>query len=252
MVSCAAILPGSEVYNTYGDKLGNAQLLVQYGFLLEGNEYDRITCDGEEVEELIRSPAERRRVAELWKCINEEWRDEFRDRLINDSRLVYTECLGPDRNRVEATSTFGLNEDGKVTDGLWIYCSLTSLENSGASRIEEAIKVLGRMVDLQMVAEKEIGMADDEDGGAALFGITPDDYGAQGRQRAGRLREENQTNFDERGSSSSPTKTMGQAMVSLCEAKKGKLGRPGADLAKLGEVADVRRCQSVTDPEHYY
>jgi len=239
MVSCAAIMPGSEVYNTYGDKLDNAQLLVQYGFLLEGNENDRITFDREELEELVESPAERRRATELWKRIYEEWRDEFRERLVSDSRLVHGEGLGPDRNR---ESAFELNGEGKVGDGLWIFCSLMNLKKNGASWIEEVIEVLGRMVDLQMVAEKEIGMRDEEaDGGAALFGNTPDDYGARRRQRAGRLREENQTDFSDRASSSSPTKTMGtmmQAMVTLCEAKKGKLGRPGADLATLGEVAD--------------
>ena len=247
MVSCTAILPGSEVYNTYGDKLGNAQLLVQYGFLLEGNDHDRITFDGEELEELVRSPGERSRVAELWKRIGEEWCDEFRERLVSQSRLVYSEDLeGPDRSRMEKKSGFRLNGDGKVTDGLWIYCSLTCLEMSGATRIEDVMKVLRRMVDLQIVAEKEIGM-DEEDDDTALIGIIPSDYdhGTRRRERAGRLREENQTDSGERDSSSSPTKiiwTMMQAMVSLCEAKKGKLGKPDADLS---EVADVR-----CDPDH--
>jgi hypothetical protein len=39
MVTNAVILPGTEVFNTYGNSLSNAQLLARYGFMLpEGNE----------------------------------------------------------------------------------------------------------------------------------------------------------------------------------------------------------------------
>ena len=252
MVSCAPIVPGSEVYNTYGDKLGNGQLLVHYGFLLEGNEHDRITFDSEDLDGLVRSPEERRRVAELWNRANEEWSHGLRQWLTKDSRLVYSEACddGLDRGRQqsnshrEGSSIFRVNGDGKITDGLWLYCSLVSLDKIGVTRIEEAMKLLGNMVDWQIVAEKEmeIWMADDdeeEDGGALLFGIGRDD-GGRGRQRAPQ-REENQPDYDERPSSSSPTTmaTMMQAVASLCEAKIGQLGKPGADLTKLGDVADV-------------
>ncbi|KAF9077619.1 hypothetical protein BDP27DRAFT_480769 [Rhodocollybia butyracea] len=43
MVSNANISPHSEVFNTYGETLTNAQLIAQYGFSLDVNENDRIT-----------------------------------------------------------------------------------------------------------------------------------------------------------------------------------------------------------------
>jgi len=43
MVANALISPFSEIYNTYGEDLTNAQLLVRYGFLLDHNENDIIS-----------------------------------------------------------------------------------------------------------------------------------------------------------------------------------------------------------------
>jgi hypothetical protein len=42
MVSNAPVGAGEEVFNTYGDGLSNAQLLVRYGFALDGNEHDAV------------------------------------------------------------------------------------------------------------------------------------------------------------------------------------------------------------------
>lgn len=49
IVSNAPIFAGEQVFNTYGENLTNAQLLVQYGFIIDGNEND---CVSWEVEEL--------------------------------------------------------------------------------------------------------------------------------------------------------------------------------------------------------
>ena len=43
MVSNTVIPPNSEVFNTYGETLTNAQLLNQYGFILDVNENDRLS-----------------------------------------------------------------------------------------------------------------------------------------------------------------------------------------------------------------
>ncbi|KAL9712231.1 hypothetical protein Ac2012v2_005309 [Leucoagaricus gongylophorus] len=40
MVSNAEILPNEEVFNTYGERLSNAELLMQYGFILDPNDND--------------------------------------------------------------------------------------------------------------------------------------------------------------------------------------------------------------------
>lgn len=45
MMTNAPIPPYTQIFNTYGDFLSNAQLLVRYGFLLDGNERDFISWD---------------------------------------------------------------------------------------------------------------------------------------------------------------------------------------------------------------
>lgn len=45
MVTRAPILPFSEVFNTYGEHLTNAQLLAHYGFVLDVNENDVTSWD---------------------------------------------------------------------------------------------------------------------------------------------------------------------------------------------------------------
>jgi SET domain-containing protein 6 len=49
MVVNAAITPGSEIFNTYGSKLTNAELLVRYGFMLGANDNDVLTWTTEEI-----------------------------------------------------------------------------------------------------------------------------------------------------------------------------------------------------------
>jgi hypothetical protein len=41
--------PASEVFNTYGARLTNAELLVRYGFVLDANDNDILTWTTEEI-----------------------------------------------------------------------------------------------------------------------------------------------------------------------------------------------------------
>lgn len=54
MVTERAILPGEEIFNTYGD-LSNARLLAAYGFVLEANEADRVEFDEAVVREVVQA-----------------------------------------------------------------------------------------------------------------------------------------------------------------------------------------------------
>ena len=49
MVANTAIPPHSEVFNTYGELLSNAQLLARYGFMLDENDNDAVTFDLDDV-----------------------------------------------------------------------------------------------------------------------------------------------------------------------------------------------------------
>ncbi|KAI5121514.1 hypothetical protein M0805_006551 [Coniferiporia weirii] len=55
MVTNAHVPPFVEVFNTYGEYLTNAQLLVRYGFVLDSNENDIISWDVETLRNFARS-----------------------------------------------------------------------------------------------------------------------------------------------------------------------------------------------------
>ncbi|KAJ3576494.1 hypothetical protein NP233_g392 [Leucocoprinus birnbaumii] len=55
MVSNADIAPNEEIFNTYGEKLSNAELLIQYGFILDSNESDVVHFDLAEITSLFAS-----------------------------------------------------------------------------------------------------------------------------------------------------------------------------------------------------
>jgi hypothetical protein len=234
MVSNAPILPG-EVFNTYGENMGNAQLLAHYGFILDGNEHDTITWSLKELDDIVGdgSASERaHRVARLWQQNIEEWQE-----LLKDSRLVYShisQATGEAWTSGNA-DVFRLNEDGKISAQLWLYCALLGLDCvDAASRPtdgEELVKLFRDVLDLQTMLEEEaekITTADD--GGVAPTVSCWTEYFCpnQGQRRF---------------SSSSPRgAAIGviQAVLALCDTKIGRLGKQGADLENLGDAADVR------------
>jgi len=75
MVSYSPITKGQEVFNSYDEKgFTNAQLLVHYGFLLEGNGEDWIKWDGTEVEEVL-GPAATKWDEKRWQTVREAARE---------------------------------------------------------------------------------------------------------------------------------------------------------------------------------
>jgi hypothetical protein len=53
MVTNALILPGDELFNSYDLTLSNASLMMQYGFMLEGNSNDRIEWMHAEMDHIL-------------------------------------------------------------------------------------------------------------------------------------------------------------------------------------------------------
>lgn len=53
MVTNALILPGDELFNSYDATLSNARLMMQYGFMLEGNSNDRTEWMPSEVDHVL-------------------------------------------------------------------------------------------------------------------------------------------------------------------------------------------------------
>jgi hypothetical protein len=158
IVSNLPIPPDSEVFNTYGERLTNAQLLSRYGFALDGNENDIITFEVDDLPGMhYDCPASTwevgevsggrcgivnatREVLHLWPCY---LRWESSSLVYNTHALVPTavhrtnaEGQGMNlprrsyRNTSDSRSvplSMCVNSDAKISHELWVYCALFSL-----------------------------------------------------------------------------------------------------------------------------
>ncbi|KAF4588307.1 hypothetical protein EYR38_010274 [Pleurotus pulmonarius] len=115
MVANSPIPRHSEVFNTYGETLGNAALLARYGFVLDVNENDCITWSMEE----LTDDAD---LAASFQLAAHEWESEKSLRACcESSNLVYY------------SESFTVDGDGKVSHRLWLLCFLTYQRNAPSS-----------------------------------------------------------------------------------------------------------------------
>jgi hypothetical protein len=165
MISNATISPHSEVFNTYGLALTNAQLLARYGFVLEdGNANDGVSWNMQQLRKFAltqyecddalrtRGQATGRDGGAGWRVdgLMRLWQEligaEIDDshRLWADSDMVYN---GTPRGGVDHEGNYAsvertmaadydygkrkvlrLNGDAKMTHSLWLFCVLLHLE----------------------------------------------------------------------------------------------------------------------------
>ncbi|KAF7798011.1 hypothetical protein EIP86_009221 [Pleurotus ostreatoroseus] len=164
MVSNLPIPPHSEIYNTYGEHLTNAQLLARYGFVLEGNDNDTINFALEDTQEFWSSLTVNAARDPRWISLL-NW-DTFRAVFGNiaqtwpryagwsESNLVYHpyhDATSPTASTI--SPTFGLkkgsvdkqgeklarastpphmciNSDAKISHALWICAALLALASA--------------------------------------------------------------------------------------------------------------------------
>ncbi|KAF8624488.1 hypothetical protein AX17_007117 [Amanita inopinata Kibby_2008] len=123
MVANAPISPGVEVFNTYGERLTSAQLLTQYGFVLEANENDVLTWQMEEIFDCVCSHLDKgvvtQRSGRILSCWTKFCRLDWNH--VPKSTAIYLE--GSEAKKGRALS---LNADGKVSHQLWILMALFS------------------------------------------------------------------------------------------------------------------------------
>ncbi|KAK2463048.1 hypothetical protein APHAL10511_004703 [Amanita phalloides] len=158
MVSVTVIPPGTEVFNTYGETLTNAQLLTQYGFILDANENDVLTWDIEQVLESISPGADERMLVHDVSNIVLTWRRLCQKNwnLASGSGLLYM---------ADTETGWGysltLDGDGKISYPLWIIVALLSLSRTDAfSSVEDSQSVLihlRSLLDVQCLAESHLG-----------------------------------------------------------------------------------------------
>ncbi|KAJ7075784.1 hypothetical protein B0H15DRAFT_865764 [Mycena belliarum] len=152
MVSNLSIPPRTEVFNTYGETLSNAELLVQYGFILEGNENDRITWTFRDLaqfsEQHLPQPWDWRAVGGL---------DAFQDLITSLIALPWAAVAESGLVYLDRTHAFCLNGDAAISHGLWLYCALLlclrKREYSGPYSRDSVATVLDQMLQSQLTLE---------------------------------------------------------------------------------------------------
>ena len=212
MVSNTCIPPLTEVFNTYGDDLTNAQLLSQYGFILDMNDNDRVSWTASEVLHIL-APGQ---------CTDgdlEEFLTHLRQAvpliptdhvLFEHSQLVYFNPLMIDE--------FCLNSEGKISHHLWILLLLVACR--GAVRLYLSVDIganLRRLLDLQVELESLVS-ADDDDGDDVETSPRTDDFDPE---LLGLLLQ------------------MSSSIATLCFERKRTSGKPGYSSLDLFELLDV-------------
>lgn len=213
MVSNTPIPSHTEVFNTYGETLTNAQLLTQYGFTLDVNENDCITWDPYEVYQLLAGRSngdddEMRRLLTVWTDVLQKtaWNQMFES---VDSQLIYFHPEGADRDLC-------LNGDGKISHQLWVllalsFCLRKKQDWNTISILETLKNLLAYQVDL----ESGSGSISNE------MEATP------GREAAVTT------------ASAMHMSDLACSVTGLCLSRKNQLGKEGIALTMHGELSDV-------------
>ena len=147
MVSNTEIPPHIEIFNTYGEDLSNAQLLTQYGFILDVNENDRLSWDIDDVlavrAPLLGSliPPSRHSITLDLEIIVASLSADHG--VFSESQLIYHEASN-------GTALF-VNADGAVSHHLWAL--LFRLCNLDQSHSGDIMKLLSEVLALQIQLE---------------------------------------------------------------------------------------------------
>ncbi|CCM03037.1 uncharacterized protein FIBRA_05154 [Fibroporia radiculosa] len=190
MVSVRAIESSTEIFNTYGSKLGNAALLVRYGFALEGNENDFISWDLAEILNLAApqsihdglnipaiSPVA---FAALFKSCMSMWTSSRHSFAMDDSSLVYRpDCDSKTERswRYEGLcSLLRINSDAQISIQLWlcaVLCTIIQndfltrseltalLQTNDASLLNRLVLFFGELTELQLRVERVVSSSSD-------------------------------------------------------------------------------------------
>ena len=212
MVSNTCIPPFSEVFNTYGDDLTNAQLLSQYGFILDMNDNDRVSWTASEVLRIL-APGQctdgdlEELLTHLRRAVPLIPTDHV---LFEHSQLVY---FNP-----HMIDEFCLNSEGKISHHLWILLLLVACR--GAVRLYLSVDFganLRRLLDLQVEMESLVS-ADDDDSDDVETSPRTDGFDPE---LLGLLLQ------------------MSSSIATLCFERKRTSGKPGCSSLDLFELLDV-------------
>ncbi|KAI0343152.1 hypothetical protein BDW22DRAFT_1241280 [Trametopsis cervina] len=182
MVSNLPIPPHSEVFNTYGEHLTNADLLSRYGFALEGNENDVVSFDMDHLPNVYHDvPGAEGSMIDIARQVLASWPRYER---WEHSTLVYqpyvattahpsTPLSAATHGRADGASVdrrshrtrvhMCVNSDARISHDLWVCCALLSwtqtqrVVHTGRLRVlEETVADLVRLADRQLHWESQL------------------------------------------------------------------------------------------------
>jgi len=206
MVSNTEILPGEEVFNAYGARLSNAELFLQYGFVLDPNDNDVVHLSEIEITRLFASfcnepvappPLSGWRIAPLKESLT-------------TSILV----SGPSLPRAEGS--LYIDSDGKISVQLWIFIVQIIWKNKffvGPLSESELIDLATTQSHMENV----------------LHG-----------SRSARLDDSDESNA-EASLRFQVLVELARTLIRLCENKKETIGHPLFKDQDFGEILDVSR-----------
>jgi len=258
IVSNAPILPYSEVFNTYGEGLTNAQLLVRYGFALDENENDCITWDwgdlrtfaaaalvvpynGDDPRGTSESSDSRSTGADdvmrlygeaisLWPSASLGWTETgfVCNPETNTAPTSVTTCrcskVYPER--APYCAVLCLNGDGKISHHLWLYCALVgyqSVVHATNSGVEEIV------MELQEVASLLTQLATD----ASLEDSSDDNIDCDGGQQRWR-----QPFYSPRTPIAEVVAGTIHTIMCLCRSRSTRIGKDLLTAVEVGEELD--------------
>ena len=176
MVVNATIAPDSEIFNTYGAKLTNAELLVRYGFMLDANDNDTLTWTIDEIWDAAGAALDDLRPrrwddhAGYGLCV-EILRDWQYDAGWADSELVIDTEPNENRNPLYMTA------DGVLSHRLWLAIALAASWRQGMTReVTQMRQFLTRIAWAQIKMEqgqtgsRKEGLDENDDGAYEVRG----------------------------------------------------------------------------------
>ncbi|KAJ6508242.1 hypothetical protein C8R45DRAFT_437371 [Mycena sanguinolenta] len=221
MVANLAIPPNSEVFNTYGETLSNAELLVQYGFILDGNDNDHLTWTFDELAQF----SENHFSASSWNWDSIGGRAHFENHLCSISSLLWNRISESELVTLDRTRTFCLNGDARISHSLWLYFALlvVCLENGRGTREPTNnlafVGFLEEILECQTALEQRIASEEDM---SELVLVPPQPLDDEQR----------------RASPYGIILELAQLLASLCRARSARTGRAGVEMTELGEILD--------------
>jgi len=210
MVSNAEILPGEEVFNTYGERLSNAELLMQYGFILDPNDNDVVHLSEIEIIRLFAS-----------FCNEPVTPPPLSDWIITSLKESFTTSnLVSSQSPSRAEGFLYIDSDGKISVQLWMFTIQILWKNTSfvgsLSSLSES-----ELIDL---ATTQTHMEN------VLHG-----------SRSARLDKDSDGSNAQASLRSQVIVKLARTLIRLCEDKKETIGHPRFKDQDFGEILDVSR-----------